>query len=208
LHFFYGLGALLTPVVVQLFLNPSTDTLSAFNCYSPEDVEEYLKLQGVQVFNNQTASSLPIPIDVLTSTYHAKSKIKYAFWILAFVQLPVPLCLFLFKIGRFWNDIVYDEIIDEKIFNTYTSIDDENYDALFDTQECEKSNARLRPEIFTKIYGYISNVLRNSGVYVKMIVLVALMVFIFDGLQVKDLKNAYITSLVSKIDCNKNCPIF
>jgi hypothetical protein len=180
LHFFYGLGAFVTPLVVQLFLKSPLDASFTSNCYSPEDVEQYFKFQRTQTLTNQTHAS-SIPSDLFKNKYQSTNKTKYAFWILAFIQLPVPFCLLLLKLGRCFRD-VSTEIIDDQIFSTYANLNDENYDELFSSSEMPQPASSKLTDKLAKSFAYFTSALKNNAI--KTICLIAVMVFVFDGLQV------------------------
>ena len=171
MHFFYGIGAFLTPIVVKSFLNSNFDfttTSTSFNCYNIEEVKEYVKnkpyLPAQDSFSFVNGSSLvknqELP-DVLMVKTQFTSQTKYAFWILALIQLPAPIILGVFKLGA-------------KNLSTYT-----------DLEQNKGSGDEVGGESVSFAFSidYLKSLFNNTPVF-KMTLMVSLMVFVFEGLQV------------------------
>ncbi|XP_063766088.1 major facilitator superfamily domain-containing protein 4A isoform X2 [Eleginops maclovinus] len=88
LHFFIGLGALVSPLVADPFLSEDSCVLGAnwtLNSTSPADLEhlrESLVGQGAVIPN---ISQYPLHTEGVVIT-----RVSYAFWIIALINLPVP----------------------------------------------------------------------------------------------------------------------
>lgn len=117
--------------------------------------------------------------EIFKSKLHMKSKTKYAFWILALMQLPVPMLLFAFKLSKMRsfnnNEIDHDYLDDTKNKNDYNDFSDVNEGATIQ-EKIQK--------LPSKIFDYLCRYFNNSIPVFKMTALMALMVFLFDGLQV------------------------
>uniref|UniRef100_A0AAY4BZX1 Uncharacterized protein n=1 Tax=Denticeps clupeoides TaxID=299321 RepID=A0AAY4BZX1_9TELE len=87
LHFFVGLGALLSPLIADPFLS---DT----NCILPNGT-----VSNSTTFDHLRHKLVPVPVHN-TSQYplytegQVVTNVSYAFWIMAFINLPVPLAVF------------------------------------------------------------------------------------------------------------------
>ena len=115
MHFFYGVGAFLTPIVVRMFLNADLDftmTMSsntnAIHCYDMRDVKQFIETRpylpsispGALTGNRSSASPFRSSLDMLASQAKFTSQTRYAFWILAVIQLPAPLILLALRLRR------------------------------------------------------------------------------------------------------------
>lgn len=97
LHFFYGLGALVSPVIAEPFLRSAcTDGHFQSNIFgwtlensTLEGLMEY-NIDGLQV--NMTA--LNETMSQVSRHYHTKSFAQYAYWLIALLQVPVQSGLF------------------------------------------------------------------------------------------------------------------
>jgi len=99
LHFFYGLGALVSPVIAEPFLRSAcadghfqsnifgwsleNSTLVTYMTYSVDGMEVNMTLL------NETISRVSVP-----RHYHTKSFVQYAYWLVALLQVPVQSGLF------------------------------------------------------------------------------------------------------------------
>lgn len=97
LHFFYGLGALVSPVIAEPFLRSAcadghfqsnifgwtleNSTLETYMTYSVDGMEVDLTLL------NDTVSRVSMP-----RHYHTKSFVQYAYWIVALLQVGESSC--------------------------------------------------------------------------------------------------------------------
>lgn len=163
MHFFYGIGAFLTPVIVNNFLNRNFDftiTSSTFKCYNIEEVSFKNSFESSSLLTNKSDE---IFNNFPTKRTQFSSQTKYAFWILAFIQLPAPLILFYLKKSSKYSE-------------NYTDIE-------LQTQENDQSsqNFLLSLENIKKFF--------NNNPFFQLIVLMSLLVFFFEGLQVIFLKN-------------------
>ena len=106
LHFFYGLGALVSPVIAEPFLRSAcTDGHFQTNIFgwtlensTLEGLMEY-NIDGMQV--NMTA--LNETMSQVSRHYHTKSFVQYAYWLIALLQVRMPVflsvCLFVYCLG-------------------------------------------------------------------------------------------------------------
>lgn len=118
MHFFYGVGAFITPLIVKSFLNSNFDikiTHSTFNCYNIEEIlktnKTYLDITAIastmtaklpkKPLGSLAASHLSTEVEELPSVLSKEteftSNTKYAFWILAFIQLPAFIIMYAAK---------------------------------------------------------------------------------------------------------------
>jgi hypothetical protein len=182
MHFFYGVGAFLTPIVVKSFLNSNFDietTSSSFNCYNIDEVQDYAKLEHQRpeqqmsfswpkatssnlssLSNTLTTSHTTAISSMLMSRPHFTSKMKYAFWILAVVQLPAPIILILVKLKSI-------------AFSSYSDIQADE----------ERASVKGAESSFSLSLDYVKSIV-NDVPLVRMISLIAAMLFLFEGLQV------------------------
>ncbi|XP_073904603.1 major facilitator superfamily domain-containing protein 4A isoform X3 [Castor canadensis] len=93
LHFFVGFGALLSPLIADPFLSeancfPANSTVNATSRSHPFHASQVLGQHhiGAQPWANQTIPGLP-PKD------GPENHVSYAFWIMALINLPVPLAV-------------------------------------------------------------------------------------------------------------------
>lgn len=97
LHFFYGLGALVSPVIAEPFLRSAcTDGHFQSNIFgwtlensTLEGLMEEYSIDGLQV--NMTA--LNETMSQVSRHYHTKSFVQYAYWLIALLQVSVPVFL-------------------------------------------------------------------------------------------------------------------
>ncbi|XP_048213035.1 major facilitator superfamily domain-containing protein 4A isoform X3 [Perognathus longimembris pacificus] len=99
LHFFVGFGALLSPLIADPFLSeancfPDNNTANATSRSHLFHTSRVLGQHhaGAQPWSNQTAPGLP-------AKDGAETRVSYAFWIMALINLPVPLAV-LFLLSR------------------------------------------------------------------------------------------------------------
>ncbi|KAM5238266.1 major facilitator superfamily domain-containing protein 4A isoform 2-T2 [Ctenodactylus gundi] len=93
LHFFVGFGALLSPLIADPFLseancfpaNSTANTTSRSHLFHASQVLGQHHT-GVQPWTNQTFPGLP-------PKGGAETRVSYAFWIMAFINLPVPMAV-------------------------------------------------------------------------------------------------------------------
>ncbi|XP_030634141.1 major facilitator superfamily domain-containing protein 4A [Chanos chanos] len=87
LHFFVGLGALVSPLIADPFLS-ETNCVLANSTTAPESKLRHLrnKLTGIHV-HNVSSYHLHTEGEVVTN-------VSYAFWIMALINLPVPIAVF------------------------------------------------------------------------------------------------------------------
>ena len=92
LHFFYGLGALVSPVIAEPFLRSAcadghfqrnifgwtleNSTLESYMTYSVDGIQVNMTLL------NTTISRVSVP-----RHYHTKSFVQYAYWLVALLQV-------------------------------------------------------------------------------------------------------------------------
>ncbi|KAB5537212.1 hypothetical protein PHYPO_G00116260 [Pangasianodon hypophthalmus] len=86
LHFFIGLGALLSPLIADPFLS-ETDCILGNTTINSSSTMKHLRntLSGRHLHN---VSHIPLHTEGEVVT-----KVSYAFWIMAFVNLPVPIAV-------------------------------------------------------------------------------------------------------------------
>ena len=139
MHFFYGVGAFLTPLVVKCFLNSNFDftvTSSSLNCYSIQDVKEFIHnkpyIPSIQNPKENLMSvikngSLSIDQSILPNVFMTRTKFtsqtKYAFWILSLIQLPAPITLLLIRLRpspEYENNLDMNESSDQEEPTTFS----------------------------------------------------------------------------------------
>ncbi|CAF0884729.1 unnamed protein product [Brachionus calyciflorus] len=172
MHFFYGIGAFLTPIIVKLFLNNNLDfsiSSSSFTCYNLEEIKNTEYIQSINsansIFNQSSLKSSKDTSEILLSRTQFKSETKYAFWILALIQLPAPIILLILKLNS------------SKIKN-YTDIE-------LQTEEenaNQKSNLENTSSSSSFSFEYLKSLFQNMPV-LQMIILLSFLVFLFEGLQ-------------------------
>ena len=97
LHFFYGLGALVSPVIAEPFLRSAcADGHFQSNIFgwtlensTLEGLMEEYSIDGLQV--NMTA--LNETMSQVSRHYHTKSFVQYAYWLIALLQVCLSVCL-------------------------------------------------------------------------------------------------------------------
>lgn len=94
-----------------------------------------------------------------------KSQTKYAFWILACIQLPAPIILLMFKLAS-------------KKFENYCDIEQQQSQA-----NQTEPQAESKERTFTFSLNYFKSLVQNIPV-LQMTLLISLLVFFFEGLQV------------------------
>jgi len=85
MHFFYGLGAFVSPMIAEPFLLNEDCTLFIDNITSPTPAPGMLPGPAV----NLTAD---LPADSLVEAQEM-TRVRYAFWILCLLQVPIPLIM-------------------------------------------------------------------------------------------------------------------
>lgn len=186
MHFFYGVGAFITPTVVEWFLDPSftiKKTTSSYNCYSMKEVEEYMRKHpysgvaspGSTIINQTRITEDEAISAILLTRANFDSTTKYAFWILAIIQMPAPIILALSKFSsseKFNSiDIHADEASNDQTTNPETADGYENID--------QADNSKLQVTI-----SYFKSIFRSAATF-QMVILISILVFLFEGLQVK-----------------------
>ena len=178
MHFFYGVGAFFTPIIVKSFLSSDFNiyvTSSSFNCYNTEDLQEYIRKHHVtstaqMAIVNQTKLSEEEELSaILMAKTLFTSKTKYAFWILALIQLPAPFIILMSKMTGASSspDANQDEVAHSSLNNP------EDFHEVIG-QESHK---------FEFSVSYFKSMFTNAAVC-QMVLLISLMVFLFEGLQV------------------------
>jgi len=178
MHFFFGVGAFFTPIIVKFFLNSDFDistTSNSFNCYNIEETvryhhlftqvnsknylshDQYMLTEPPFILNDSLTRENPLVPNILMTRTEFTSQIKYAFWILALIQLPAPIFLFIFM-NRFDN-----------LTETQTNAED------------LKKEETKEPSGIT--VGFIRSLFSDIPV-LQMTLLVSVLVFLFEGLQV------------------------
>lgn len=178
MHFFFGVGAFFTPIIVKSFLNSDFDitiTSNSFNCYNIEEVkyknyftETYLKSDQshfkLSMLNDTVTRGNAIVPNILMTRTQFTSQTKYAFWILALIQLPAPLFLFVFM-NRF----------DNLTNDTQLSSDEPKNESDLN----EAADSFFSADFFKSLF--------NNIPVLQMTLLISFLVFLFEGLQVLDL---------------------
>lgn len=167
MHFFYGIGAFLTPVIVNIFLNKNLDfttTSGMLKCYNIDD-SSMIKHPTESAFflnkSNESFSNFQIKKNEFSS------QTKYAFWILALIQLPAPAIIFYIKKSN-QNLDNYTDIEDQSQENNHSKF----YDSLIKIENVKK---------------FIYN-----NPFLQLIVLISIIVFLFEGLQVIKMINIFL----------------
>ncbi|XP_060766029.1 major facilitator superfamily domain-containing protein 4A [Neoarius graeffei] len=86
LHFFIGLGALLSPIIADPFLSETDCILGNATINSSINMKHLRNTISGRHLHNVSQVSLNTQGEVVTS-------VSYAFWIMAFVNLPVPIAV-------------------------------------------------------------------------------------------------------------------
>ena len=123
---------------------------------------------------------------MIESNFEMTNNIKFAFWLLSIIQLPVPIVLFIFKFMKSKNDLngfENEDICSNEKNNSTKNRDD--YSDLIDMQEENKKSFFEKLKQFPpKAWDYLCKYFDNSLTVFKMTFAIAFMVFLFDGLQV------------------------
>jgi fucose permease len=166
MHFFYGVGAFFTPIVIKSFLSSDFDitiTSSSFNCYNVQDFHEFIDkkpyLPSVGIKNQTDLNYNDILPKILNTKTQFTSQTKYAFWILALIQLPAPIILLAAK----WRS---------------NSESLPTYDNLEPTSSAENEISAG----FSFSLEYFKSLLGNMPI-LQTTLLMSLLVFLFEGLQ-------------------------
>ncbi|XP_069489254.1 major facilitator superfamily domain-containing protein 4A [Ambystoma mexicanum] len=88
LHFFVGCGALLSPLIADPFLSDSNCIQSNLTANASANLDHIRN--SLVPHNPRNLSHYGLPLQGLVVT-----NVSYAFWIMAFINLPVPLVVFL-----------------------------------------------------------------------------------------------------------------
>ena len=183
MHFFYGVGAFFTPIIVKSFLSSDFNILvssSSLNCYNTDDLQEYIRKHHVtstasMAIVNQTKLSEQEELSaILMATAQFTSKTKYAFWILALIQLPAPLIIFISKMTT---------------GSSNASGQDESITTGGNGPEDFHEPIGEEDQKFQFSISYFKAMFINAAVF-QMVVLISIMVFLFEGLQVKPLNKS------------------
>lgn len=208
MHFFYGVGAFITPTVVQWFLDSSFNirkTTSSYNCYSIKDVEEYMRKHpfsnaesaGSAIINQTRITEDEAISAILLKSTNFDSTTKYAFWILSIIQLPAPIILALskFSSSEKFNSINIhaDEASNE---TTTTTSNAETLDGYENIDVAD--NSKLQVTI-----SYFKSIFRSAATF-QMVLLISILVFLFEGLQVTNNHILFFRSIKKLQILNKN----
>lgn len=187
MHFFYGVGAFLTPIVVKFFLNTNINfkSSSSFECYNIQNEEEFIKEKLVESSNEHNFMPVTTMINASNLYYSNRSmanfpttstkftsQTKYAFWILSVIQLPAPIFLFLIKVFDRRLPNYSDLELQESSDNAHTNDDAAGYE-----------NSSEMPS-FSFSRSYFQSLSKNKPIF-QLTILMSVMVFFFEGLQVK-----------------------
>lgn len=189
MHFFYGVGAFITPTVVEWFLDSRFNikkTSSSYNCYSIKDVEEYMKKHpysnvasvGSAIINQTLITEDEAISAILLKSANFDSTTKYAFWILSIIQLPAPIILALskFSSSEKFNSI---NIHADEASNETTPTTTANAETLDGYENIDAAdNSKLQVTI-----SYFKSIFRSAATF-QMVLLISILVFLFEGLQV------------------------
>ncbi len=157
-----------------------------FNCYSNEEIQEYVRMNERLYNKTIDFEHLVIIPEMLKSKLHMRSKTKYAFWILALMQLPVPIILFIFKMTKSKNFI--NEFDEKELYKGDLNKNKDDYNDLVDMDENRNlSFSEKFQQLPFIIWEYLCKYFDNSMPVFKMTALMASMVFLFDGLQVSNI---------------------
>ena len=168
-----------------MFMNTNFDmrtTSKSFNCYTSDDITDYINLNKNSTVDRNYDE---IITEMLKSNIEIQNNTKLAFLILSAIQLPVPILLLVFKFIKPENFIFDFE--DEAIYENNIKNRGE-YNEYTDKEEKTSFTEHLRL-FLTKISAYFCNLFDNSLIVFKMTSTLAVMVLIFDGLQVSRFNN-------------------
>lgn len=179
MHFFFGVGAFFTPIIVKSFLNSNFDitiTSNSFNCYNIEETVKYKHFfteaytknpDHLKLYNDTATRTNPLMPSILLTRTQFTSQTKYAFWILALIQLPAPIFLFMYM-ARF-KDLENDQLINDE--------EQQQGQQTSDLKDSSNSDAPL----FS--LGFIRSLFSDLPM-LQMILLISFLVFLFEGLVV------------------------
>lgn len=89
MHFFYGFGAFLTPIVIKLFNSDSDDVEKLLECIGHQEISK-LHPGGHKLVTGTSSESNDKSQQVSDLQHHGTD---LTFWILALIQLPAPLAM-------------------------------------------------------------------------------------------------------------------
>jgi hypothetical protein len=193
MHSFYGLGAFITPIIVKAYLNSNFDismTATSLSCNrmsegQPTDFagKETFPLPGVAILDaNGNAAIGNNYSSILDTKTEFTTKSNYAFWILSFIQLPVP---FILLYSKLTGKLQHSSDVESQLHNDTTS-NDKN----------KKSSIEHLKFLF-----------ENNLPVLQMTLLIAFLVFTFEGLQATH--GGYIFSYaVEKYDLKLDSDLF
>ncbi|CAL8336022.1 unnamed protein product [Merluccius merluccius] len=171
LHFFIGLGALVSPLVADPFLSEGGCNLTSNGTLSAHSTgPQYVSLSG-ETLGVHNTSRYPLHTEGLAS-----SQVCYAFWIMALINLPVPLVVFL---------LMYHERLlpclrtsprlldrDHSVLSRSAPVSSEDQHSLF--RCCNLSKLRGRPSSF-----YLLHVLGGAVLFITDGIIGAYAAFVY-----------------------------
>ena len=116
--------------------------------------------------------------EILSKKQTSSGRTKYAFWVLAAIQLPVPILLFVFKFTK--SNALYFEV-DHKAFMTNDQIDGQ-YDDMSERNAVgfKEKVIDMKDNLVRRVQDSVKS---DNWPVVKMSIYLAMLVFLFDGLQ-------------------------
>ncbi|CAH1266428.1 MFSD4A [Branchiostoma lanceolatum] len=175
LHFCYGLGAFISPMVAEPFiLDQDCDTFLNVTYSNDSFIRELMPAEGVDPtgMNNVTRA------DSLADAIH-KTEVRYAFWIMASLNIPIAFAIMLLLIyqrndGKHRGKLLLREGVKEDIMKSKRGYED------IGDEKKEIPAGKLRTIVVT--------------------VLTATLLFLFDGIQAAFAGWIYAYAVISKID--------
>ncbi|XP_072176516.1 major facilitator superfamily domain-containing protein 4A-like [Diadema setosum] len=166
LHFCYGLGAVISPLLAEPFLLNTDCSLMVSNV-SSNSSESMLP---IVVRSSSDVSSLKEILPTINSLEDAQEQtnVKYAFWIMAAFQIPIVMLVLTVNIRRYCCKLPHDQ-------HTVTILDRSNYEDLDADEEIAKSES---PKKSGK--GCFQT---DKSKIVIVTFLTSFLLFLYDGLQ-------------------------
>ncbi|CAH3171328.1 unnamed protein product [Porites evermanni] len=202
LHFFYGLGALVSPVIAEPFLRSAcADGHFQSNIFGwtleNSTLESYItyNVDGVK-FNvtmlNDTVSRVSLP-----RHYHTKSFVQYAYWLVALLQVPVQSGLFYLIYRQRYLRRWAPEMFARRVVTL----------AALPAGNGDETESEDLPQVFKSMADHSSIRLSFCSLPAKIplvTLLAGLLLFLFDGLQGAFGGYVYTYAVKSEVDLSSS----
>ncbi|XP_035677287.1 major facilitator superfamily domain-containing protein 4A-like [Branchiostoma floridae] len=196
LHFCYGLGAFISPMVAEPFiLDQDCDTFLNVTYSNDSFIRDLMPSEGVDPtgMNNVTKA------ESLDEAIH-KTEVRYAFWIMASLNIPIAFAIMLLLIhqrndGKHRGKLLLREGVKEDIMKSKRGYED--------IVEAEHENEREHEgadESGTLIGDEKKEIPASKLRTVVVTMLTATLLFLFDGIQAAFAGWIYAYAVISKVD--------